>query len=93
MSDFETTTKPLIDHALGAMLNEHGAQGWELTEVDDDLTAHLRRPADGDGPVWQYATVPLVPAARDAIMRQWTDKGYELVLERNGVGYFKRERS
>ena len=90
MSQYETKTAPLINHALAAMLNEHGAQGWELTEVEGD-EAHLRRPVDG-GPAWQYATVPLVPAARLAILNQWTEQDYELVLERDGVGYFKRAR-
>lgn len=88
--EYETTTAPLINHALQAMLNEHGAQGWELTGVEGDL-AHLRRPAGG-GPAWEYATVPLVPAARDVIVDQWLGKGFELALEVDRVGYFKRTR-
>lgn len=91
-TEYETTTAPLIDHALQAMLNEHGAKGWELTDVEADHTAHLRRPVGGDQPAWEYATVPLVPAARQAIMNQWTEQGYDLVVERDNVGYFKRER-
>ncbi len=91
MTDYETTTKPLINHALQAMLNEHGADGWELTDVEGE-TAHLRRPVDtGERVRWRYATVPLVPAARDAIMAQWTEQGFELVVERERVGYFKQE--
>ncbi len=92
-SGYETRTAPLIDHALQAMLNEHGAAGWELTSVESDHTAHLRRPSDpGAHTLWQYATVPLVPAARQAIMDQWTEQGYDLVVERDNVGYFKREK-
>lgn len=91
-SGYETTTAPLIDHALQAMLNEHGANGWELTDVEADHTAHLRRPVGDDRPAWEYATVPLVPTARQAIMDQWTEQGYALVVERDNVGYFKRER-
>lgn len=91
MTDYETTTKPLINHALQAMLNEHGAQGWELTDVEGE-TAHLRRPTATDERVrWRYATVPLVPAAREAIMGQWTEQGFDLVVERDNVGYFKQE--
>lgn len=91
MTDYETTTKPLINHALQAMLNEHGAAGWELTDVEGE-TAHLRRPVDADErSTWRYATVPLVPAARAAIMGQWTEQGYDLVVERDNVGYFKQE--
>lgn len=91
MTDYETTTKPLINHALQAMLNEHGAAGWELTDVEGE-TAHLRRPVDESARTrWRYATVPLVPAARDAIMGQWTEQGYEFVVERERVGYFKQE--
>lgn len=91
--EYETRTAPLIDHALQAMLNEHGAEGWELTDVESDHTAHLRRPTDADEhTVWQYATVPVVPAARQAIMSQWTEQGFDLVVERDNVGYFKRER-
>ena len=91
MTDYDTTTAPLINHALQAMLNEHGARGWELTEVVDD-TAHLRRPTSGEAPAWEYATVPLVPAARQAILDQWLEQGYELAVERDNVGYFKRTR-
>ncbi len=93
MTDYETTTRPLINHALQAMLNEHGADGWELTDVEGE-TAHLRRPTDpAERTRWRYATVPLVPApaAREAIMGQWTEQGFELVVERERVGYFKQE--
>lgn len=90
-ADVETTTVQLINHALQAMLNEHGAQGWELTGVEDDHAAHLQRPRAADErTVWRYATVPLVPAARQAIIDQWTEQGYELAVERDNVGYFKR---
>ena len=91
MTEYETTTRPLINHALQAMLNEHGAAGWELTDVEGE-TAHLRRPVDEAARTrWRYATVPLVPAAREAIMSQWTEQGFELVVERERVGYFKQE--
>ena len=90
-SDYETKQAPLVDHALQAMLNEHGVEGWELTDVED-FTAQLRRPVDADERTrWRYATVPLVPSARQAIMDQWIDQGFELVVERNNVGYFKQE--
>lgn len=88
---YETKQAPLIDHALQAMLNEHGAEGWELVDVEG-ATAELRRPVQADARRrWRYATVPLVPAARQAIMDQWTEQGFELVLERDNVGYFKQE--
>jgi hypothetical protein len=90
VSDFETTSAPLINHALQQMLNEKGAQGWELTDVVDDV-AQYRRPVGG-GPVWEYATAPLVPAARQVILDQWVEMGYDLVLEVDRVGYFKRTR-
>lgn len=91
MSDHETRTVQLINHALAPMLNEHGAQGWELVDVEADHTAHLRRPTDEAARTpWQYATVPLVPAARQAILDQWTGQGFELTVERDNVGYFKR---
>ena len=90
-TEYETRQAPLINHALQAMLNEHGADGWELTDVEGE-TAHLRRPVeDGARSHWRYATVPLVPAARQAIMDQWTEQGFELVVERDNVGYFKQE--
>lgn len=91
MTEYETTTKPLINHALQAMLDEHGAEGWELTDVEGE-TAHLRRPVGAEERVrWRYATVPLVPAARQAILDQWTEQGFALVVERDNVGYFKQE--
>jgi hypothetical protein len=91
VTDYEMTTRPLINHALQAMLNEHGAEGWELTDVEGE-TAHLRRPSAAEDRVrWQYATVPLVPVARQAIMEQWTEQGFALVVERDNVGYFKQE--
>lgn len=89
--DVETREVQLIDHALAPMLNEHGAQGWELVAVADDLTATLRRRTHDPVP-WEYATVPLIPSARDVILEQWTSMGYELVLERGTVGFFKRPR-
>lgn len=88
---YETREAPLINHALQAMLNEHGAAGWELVDVEGE-TARLRRPEAEDRRTrWRYATVPLVPTARDAILSQWTEQGYELVVERDNVGYFKQE--
>ena len=91
MTEYETTTKPLINHALQAMLNEHGGEGWELVDVEGEM-AELRRPADPDERTrWRYATVPLVPAARQAILDQWTEQGFVLVVERDRVGYFKQE--
>ena len=46
---------------------------------------------EGERTTWRYATVPLVPAAKDVIMGQWTEQGYDLVVERDNVGYFKQE--
>lgn len=89
--DVETRQVQLIDHALQAMLNEHAAQGWELVDVDDAYVATLQRPLEGAQP-WDYATVLIVPAARDAILQQWTAMGYELVLERGKVAYLRRPR-
>ncbi len=86
--EWETTTAPLISHALAPMLNEKGVEGWELTGVEDG-EATFRRPVPPDGP-WEYATVPLIPAARDAILAQWTARGYELTLEVDGVAYLAR---
>ena len=88
MSDdgFETREVQLIDHALQAMINEHARQGWELVDVGDDYVASFRRPVDGAAPR-EYATVLIVPAARDAILAQWREMGYELVFERGTVAY------
>jgi len=91
-SETETTDVQLINHALGPMLNEHGAQGWRLVDITDEWVATLERPAGGDAPALQYATAPLVPAARDVIIEQWTDQGYEFLLESQRVGYFVKPR-
>lgn len=87
----ETRRVQLIDHALQAMLNEHGARGWRLVDVDDQFVATLERPVDGAEPI-EYATVLVVPAARDAIIGQWTEMGFQLQLERGTVAYFSRPR-
>ncbi len=88
---YETMQAPLINHALAAMLNDHGRQGWELLDVEGD-TAQLRRP-EGGGPEWEYATVPLIPAARQVILDQWLGMGYEMVVERDTIAYFKRPKA
>ncbi len=85
----ETRTVQLIDHALQAMLNEHARQGWELVDVDEQYVATLRRPVGGGRPR-EYATVLVVPAAREAILGQWEAMGYELALERGRVAYLER---
>lgn len=89
--EYETRSVQLIDHALQAMVNEHAAQGWELVDVDESYVATMRRPVEGATP-WEYATVLIVPAARDAILQQWTAMGYELALERGKVAYLRRPR-
>ncbi len=89
--EVETRSVQLIDHALQAMLNEHAAQGWELVDVGDDYVATLQRPRAG-GVAREYATVLLVPAARDQILAQWTGMGWELALERGSVAYLVRRR-
>jgi hypothetical protein len=89
---YETMQAPLINHALQAMLNDHGRHGWELVGVDGE-TAELRRPeAAAAVLVWEYATVPMIPAAREVILGQWHGMGYELVLETAAVAYFKRSK-
>ena len=86
---YETRSVQLIDHALQAMINEHAREGWELVDVDDGWVAEFRRPVDGAAPR-EYATVMIVPAARDAILDQWTSMGYELAFERGRVAYLLR---
>lgn len=89
--EVETRSVQLIDHALQAMLNEHAAQGWELVDVGDDWVATMQRPRGGGTPR-EYATVLLVPAARDQILAQWTGMGWDLALERGNVAYLVRRR-
>lgn len=90
MSDYETRELQLIDHFLKGQLDEQGRDGWELVDVAEGGVATLRRPEGDDAPAWEYATVPLVPAARDVIVAQWTEMGYELVHQQGVTGYFKR---
>lgn len=47
MTRWEYATVPLISHALQQILNQWGADGWELTCVVDDV-AYFKRPV-GDG--------------------------------------------
>ena len=86
---YETRSVQLIDHALQSMINEHARQGWELVDVGEDWVASFRRPVDGGEPR-EYATVMIVPAARDAILSQWQQMGFELALERGRVAYMLR---
>ncbi len=51
MTAWEYMTTPLIVHNTTAILNNWGAQGWELVQVvqgpEGGLVAYLKRPAGG----------------------------------------------
>ena len=51
MAAWQYMTTPLIVHNTAAILNNWGAQGWELVQVvqgpEGGLVAYLKRPADG----------------------------------------------
>ena len=64
-------------------------EGWELVDVGEDWVAEFRRP-EGGGEPREYATVMIVPAARDAILDQWRSMGFALALERGRVAYLLR---
>ena len=42
---------------------------------------------------YEYATVPLVVHALQAILNQWVEDGWELVTVVDNVAYFKRPRA
>lgn len=50
MTTWEYATIPLLTHATKAILDQWGADGWELVQVvpgptgSDSLVAYLRRP-------------------------------------------------
>ncbi|WP_084403050.1 DUF4177 domain-containing protein [Schaalia suimastitidis] len=50
MTTWEYATVPLLTHATKAILDQWGADGWELVQVipgpmgSDNLVAYLRRP-------------------------------------------------
>lgn len=50
MTRWEYLTTPLMIHNTAAILNNWGAQGWELVQVvtgpEGGLVAYLKRPAD-----------------------------------------------
>ncbi len=43
MTTWEYATAPLISHALQQILNQWGAEGWELVTVVDNV-AYFKRP-------------------------------------------------
>ena len=47
MTTWEYATAPLISHALQQILNQWGAQGWELVTVADNV-AYFKRPASAE---------------------------------------------
>ena len=52
MTKWEYASVPLISHALQEILNQWGAEGWELVQVQESPTtgtvAFMRRPKDED---------------------------------------------
>jgi hypothetical protein len=46
MTRWEYATVPLISHALQQILNQWGADGWELVAVADNV-AFFKRPQSG----------------------------------------------
>ncbi|QPK81405.1 DUF4177 domain-containing protein [Schaalia sp. ZJ405] len=54
MTKWEYTTIPLLTHATKQILDQWGADGWELVQVipgptgGDSLVAYLKRPVDTD---------------------------------------------
>ncbi|MDP8932449.1 MAG: DUF4177 domain-containing protein [Actinomycetota bacterium] len=46
MTAWEYTTAPLVSHALQAILNQWGDDGWELVTVVDNV-AYFKRPKAG----------------------------------------------
>ncbi|MDX1510427.1 MAG: DUF4177 domain-containing protein [Nitriliruptorales bacterium] len=43
MTTWEYLTVPLVSHALQQILNQWGAEGWELVTVVNDI-AYFKRP-------------------------------------------------
>ena len=50
MTKWEYASVPLISHALQEILNQWGAEGWELVQVQESQTtgtvAFMKRPKD-----------------------------------------------
>ena len=53
MTKWEYATIPLLTHATNAILDQWGADGWELVQVipgptgGENLVAYLKRPIEG----------------------------------------------
>ena len=56
MTTWEYATIPLLTHATKQILDQWGADGWELVQVvpgptgSDNLVAYLKRPKQGCAP-------------------------------------------
>ncbi len=57
MTKWEYSTIPLLTHATKAILDQRGADGWELVQVvpgptgSDSLVAYLKRPVQEPAPI------------------------------------------
>ena len=57
MTKWEYSTIPLLTHATKAILDQWGADGWELVQVvhgpkgSDSLVAYLKRPLQEPAPI------------------------------------------
>ena len=57
MIKWEYSTIPLLTHATKAILDQWGADGWELVQVvpgptgSDSLVAYLKRPVQESAPI------------------------------------------
>ena len=48
MTKWEYATIPLLTHATKAILDQWGADGWELVQTGaENLVAYLKRPIEG----------------------------------------------